>query len=87
MLGVDRADQLISNYRPNFRMKRVWMPIMFHGLDLMRINMYIIYNNLCDKEHQLEQKEFVLALVEKLQERAVAKSYKRTTVGQFMRRM
>jgi hypothetical protein len=39
MLGVDRADRLISIYRPiTLRCKRIWVPIMFHALDLMRIN-------------------------------------------------
>ena len=55
------------------------MPIMFHALDLMRVNAFIIYNQLVGSaENQLEQKEFVLAMVEKLQERAMTKRYATT---------
>eukprot|EP00977_Amphora_coffeiformis_P007696 scaffold1690_cov182-Amphora_coffeaeformis.AAC.53 len=42
MLGVDKADQLIAYYRPNLRCRRNWMPLLFHGLDVARVNSYII---------------------------------------------
>lgn len=41
MLGVDKADQLIAYYRPNLRCRRVWMPLLFHAMDIARINSYV----------------------------------------------
>ena len=46
------------------------MPIMFHVLDLMRVKAYIIYTNLVEKEEKLEQKGFVMAIFDKLLDRA-----------------
>ncbi len=76
MLGVDKADQLIAHCWPNVRCRRIWMPIMFHALDLMRINAFIIYNSNAQKK--IEHKDFVLAWVDKLIERATTTSHART---------
>ena len=38
MNGVDKADQLIAYYRPSIRCRRTWMPLMFHTLDISRVN-------------------------------------------------
>jgi hypothetical protein len=56
MLGVDKADQLISYYRPNLRCRRTWMPIMFHALDCMRTNAYIIARS---ENTRLAHKDFL----------------------------
>ena len=48
MGGVDKADQLISSYRPNVRCRRVWMPMIFHAMDVLRINAYIVH---CECHH------------------------------------
>ena len=36
------VDQLIAYYRPNLHCRRTWMPIFFHGLDVVRLNAYIV---------------------------------------------
>ena len=41
MLGVDKADQFIAYYRPNLRCRRTWLPLLFHGLDFIRLNSYV----------------------------------------------
>eukprot|EP00977_Amphora_coffeiformis_P025450 scaffold19880_cov118-Amphora_coffeaeformis.AAC.2 len=41
MLGVDKADQYIAYYRPNLRCCRVWMPLLFHAMDIARVNSYV----------------------------------------------
>ena len=46
MLGVDKADQLIAYYRPNLRCRRNWMPLLFHALDVARINSFIAATSL-----------------------------------------
>ena len=46
MCGVDKADQLIAYYRPKIRCRRTWMPLFFHGLDVIRINSYIACSKL-----------------------------------------
>ena len=38
MNGVDKADQLVAHCRPNLRCRRVWLPMFFHCLDIVRIN-------------------------------------------------
>ena len=40
MLGVNKADQYISYYRPNVRCVRTWMPLFLHCLDIIRANSY-----------------------------------------------
>ena len=69
MNGVDKADQLISYYRPKLRCRRIWMPIMFHCLDLIRINSYIIVNSLGDG---IQQKKYLKEMIEVLLARAMA---------------
>ena len=70
MLGVDRCDQLISNYRNNLRCRGTWMPLMFHAIDIMQVNAFICYNALNHKDLQLDHKDFILSCVENLLERA-----------------
>ena len=70
MLGVDKADQLIAYYRPKLRCRRVWMPIMFHALDILRINAYTVVKHCGDQ--RLEQKEFVEELIHVLLGRAAS---------------
>ena len=50
------------------------MLIMFHALDIMQINAYIIYNSLYKKEDKLEQKNFIMSMVDKMLQRANATS-------------
>lgn len=66
MLGVDKSDQLISYYRPKLRFRRYWMAMMAHGLDIIRINSYIIHKKLssCPKmSHKQYLTEFIEALI------------------------
>ena len=65
MNGVDIADQLIANYRAKLRCRRTWMPLMFHSLDILRINMYIAHHRIQKKKtstHELH-KSFAMGLV------------------------
>jgi hypothetical protein len=74
MNGVDKADQLISYFRPNLRCRRTWMPMFFHGLDIIRVNSYIACRELgwksarrqhIKKQHKEYTKEFIQALMTK----------------------
>ena len=52
------------------------MPLMFHSLDVLRVNAYLAHFRLqTNMRDQLEQKEFVLSLVEIMQERAIVMDY------------
>jgi Transposase IS4 len=63
MGGVDRADQLISYYRPNLRCVRTWMPIFLHCLDIIRVNSFIV----CKKANKdLKQKDFLSGWIDAL---------------------
>jgi hypothetical protein len=71
MLGCDRADQLISYYRSEFRCRRTWMPLFLHCLDVIRTNSFVManyYNN--DDEGELTQKEYLCELIHALLTRA-----------------
>ena len=74
MLGVDKIDQLIAYYRPNLRCRRTWMPMFFHGLDVVRVNSYIACRELgwkshkrtdANKQHKEYLQEFIQALITK----------------------
>ena len=74
MGGVDKADQMIAYYRPDLRCRRTWMPLMFHALDVMRVNAYIIASKF---NTGLEHKEFVCLWVKALLDRATSFSVQR----------
>ena len=77
MGGVDQNDQLIANYCHQLHCKRIWMPLMFHSLDVLHVNAYLAHFRLqTDMRDRLEQKEFVLSLVEIMQERAIVMNYR-----------
>lgn len=78
MLGVDKADQLIAYYRPNVRCRRNWMPLLFHGLDVVRINSYIAITAFGWGGKQKSHKHFVSEFVKALMARAVAFETRRT---------
>ena len=78
MGGVNRNDQLISNYRHQLRCMQIWMPLMLHLLDVLHVNAYLAHVGLkTDMNNRLEQKEFNLVLVEIMQERAIVMEYRR----------
>ena len=82
MNGVDIADQLIAYYRPKLRCQRTWMPLMFHALDILRINCFIVHERL-QKEHDInyrrDHKQFVMSFVTALRRRA--KQYRPDTTA------
>ena len=77
MGGIDSNDQLIAKYRHQLRCKRIWMPLIFHSLDVLRVNTYLAHFRLQpDMRDWLEQKKFILLLVEMMQERAIVMDYR-----------
>ena len=79
MLGVDKSDQLIAYYRPEIRVRRFWMSMMFHCIDIMRINMYIINKALTPNGNRpFSHKGFVTYLIEALIGRSNAIMFGRT---------
>lgn len=82
MNGVDIADQLIAYYRPKLRCQRTWMPLMFHALDVLRINCFIVHEQV-QKEHNInyrrDHKQFVMDFVTALRKRA--KQYRPDTTA------
>ena len=78
MGGIDRNEQLISNYRHQLHCKHIWMPLMLHSLDVLHVNAYLAHVGLqTEVNNWLEQKEFILLLVEIMQERAIVMEYRR----------
>jgi len=55
------------HYKPNIQCRRVWMPIMLHCLDVLRVNAYIVcLNGAPDTNH----KKFLVEWIEALLNRA-----------------
>ena len=75
MGGVDKADQLIAYYKPRIRCRRVWMPLFFHCLDVIRLNSYIIAKH---KKQTTTQKQWVLDVIKQLNQRADYEEYQFT---------
>lgn len=73
MLGVDKSDQYISYYRPELRCQRYWMPIMFHCLDIIRVNAFIVCREVSGVK--IGHKEFVIALINALLGREATVEY------------
>lgn len=67
MGGVDKAYQLISNYKPKLRCRRTWMPMFLHALDVCRLNSYIISKQ---KEACSNQKDFLIEWITSMNDRA-----------------
>ena len=77
MGGVNQNDQLIANYHHQLLCKQIWTPLMFHSLDVLHVNAYLAHFRLqTDMRDWLEQKEFILSLVEIMQERAIVMDYR-----------
>jgi len=77
MLGVDKSDQLIAYYRPDLRCRRVWMPIMLHCFDVMRVNAFIVAKE-NNNGKPLLHKEFIEDWIESLLFRAGSESIRST---------
>jgi hypothetical protein len=74
MNGIDIADQLIAYYRPKPRCRRTWMPIMFHSLDILWINLYIVHHKIHNMKtnskdhHKTFTRDLVKALCKRCRE-------------------
>jgi len=66
MNGVDIADQRIASYNPNFRCNRTWFPIMFHCLNILRNNCFVVFQKLIDTRGT-RQKDFLLQFIRALE--------------------
>ena len=80
MNGVDKCDQFVAYYRNCLRCHRIWMPIMFHTLDIMRVNAYIVFKTLTEANNDptIDHQSFVMAWIEKLLEHTTVQDYSRT---------
>ena len=43
MGGVDLDDMLISVYRTNIKAKRLYLKVLFHCLDIAKVNAWLLY--------------------------------------------
>lgn len=75
-----KNDQLVAYYRIEVRCRRTWMPIMLHGLDVMRTNAYIVFKHLNDGN--ASHKAFVVSWIQALRGRSAAAKYQHTRASQ-----
>ena len=73
MLGCDLCDQMIAYYRAKVRCQRTWMPIMFHCLDVLCVNSYVLYqqalladDRVTNKSRIVDHKTFTKTLIDSL---------------------
>ena len=43
MGGINQNDQLIANYCHQLHCQWIWMPLMFHSLDVLHVNAYLAH--------------------------------------------
>lgn len=79
MLDVDTSDQFISYYRPKLRVRRYWMAMMFHGLDIIRSNSFIVFKELTNPKYC--HKQYVSEFIEGLLGQANEKRFGRTRMA------
>ena len=77
MGAVDRNDQMVVYYRPELRCIRIWIPMMFHCFNLMRVNAYLIYKAKAG-DRAVEHKEFLSLWIKAFNTRAAAKGQRVT---------
>ena len=51
MGGVDLADMLISLYRTNIKSKRWYLKVIFHCIDIAKVNGWLLYCRFADQEN------------------------------------
>ena len=68
MNGVNKCDQFVAYYRNCLRCRRIWMPIMFHALDIMGVNAYIVFKTLTEANNDptIDHKSFCHGLDRKI---------------------
>ncbi|CAB3977807.1 Hypothetical predicted protein [Paramuricea clavata] len=71
MGGVDLADMLIALYRTKIKTKRWYLKVLFHCVDIAKVNAWILYRRHCDmgkvpKKQQQPLLDFNIAIAESL---------------------
>ena len=67
MGGVDLSDMLIALYRTNFKTKRWYLKVLFHCVDIAKVNAWLLYRRYCTqlkvaKKQQLSLLKFTIAI-------------------------
>ena len=65
--GVDLADMLIAMYRTKIKTKRWYLKVLFHCIDIAKVNAWLLYHRHCDlkkvpKKHHLPLLHFCLEI-------------------------
>ena len=50
MGGVDLADKLIALYRTTIKSKRWYLKVLFHCVDIAKVNAWLLYRRHCDQQ-------------------------------------
>ena len=71
MGGVDLADMLISLYRTTIKTKRWYVKVLFHCVDIAKVNGWLLYRRHCDqrnvpKKSQLSLLKFTISVASAL---------------------
>lgn len=84
MGGVDRSDQLIAYYRPDIRVRRTWMPLMFHCLNVSASNAYVVHKSIC-RDKAVSHKCFLILWIRAFMIRAKSWGRRGTRRGRVNR--
>ena len=50
MGGVDLTDMLIVFYKTSIKSKRWYLKVLFHCVDIAKVNAWLLYRRYCDQQ-------------------------------------
>ena len=60
MRGVDLADMLIALYRTTITSKRWYLKVLFHCVDIAKVNVWLLYRRHCDQQKVPKKSQMLL---------------------------
>ena len=60
MGGVDLSDMLIALYRTNIKTKRWYLKVLFHCVDIAKVNAWLLYRRHCEQSNIAKKKQLAL---------------------------
>ena len=60
MRGVDLADMLIALYRTTIKSKRWYLKVLFHCVDIAKVNVWLLYRRHCDQQKVPKKSQMLL---------------------------
>ena len=80
MGGVDLVDMLIALYRTKIKTKRWYLILIFHAIDIAKVNAWLLYRRYCNQLGILEKKQMpLLTFVSKISDALIKAGKERSS--------